>query len=177
MSRSVDVTRNLLVRRGGLRRGRRSLRLVLLPVLAALTFYLLWPYATLWRLDRAAVSGDPVDLHSVVDLDAVRAEIKKKLNKESDSTIGELSDPFIHWLEAGIQEAGSGAVDRLVTLDWVRGLLLRRGSGDGPLQDVSYAFFDAPDGFRVTLGSSDRNPVQVRLLLRNFAWRVSAVYY
>jgi hypothetical protein len=156
---------------------RRALRRMVLPALAALLLYVAWPYVTLWRLDRAVLSDDPSALADLVDLEAVRGEIKKRLNKEADSTLGDLSDAFIRWLEAGIQTAGSGAVDRLVTLDWVRERLLSRGAGDGLLGEISYAFFDAPDGFHVIIGSAGEDPVRVRLELRDFAWRISALYY
>ena len=175
MSRSAQVGPSLFRGHSRGQGARRALRLILLPVIAVFLFYLVWPYATLWRLERSVVSGNLLGLEGVVDLAAVRAEIRKKLNKDADSNIGALSDPFIRWLEAGIQEAGSGAVDRLVTLGWVRGQLLAHG--DGVLAQISYAFFDSPDGFRITLGPADGLPVQVRLTLHDFAWRVSAVYY
>jgi hypothetical protein len=175
MSRSVRGAAALLGDPN--RRRRRTLRLILLPALAALLIYLAWPYVTLWQLDRAIADGDSAALSVLVDLEAIRAEIKKKLNKDADSAIGELSDPFIRWLEAGIQEAGSGAVDRLVTVDWVRDQLLVRGFGKGLSTRVSYAFFDAPGGFRVTLGRPPEIPLHGRLTLRDFVWRLSAVYY
>ena len=164
-----------------LRRGRagtwRRARLVLLPTLAVLLLYLAWPYFTLWQLDQALVCGDAAALVRLVDLAAVRDEIKRKLNKDSASAIGDLSDPFIRWLEAGIQAAGSGAVDQLVTLDWIREQLLANVAGKGLLPRLSFAFFDAPDGFRLTVDGSGGNPVHARLTLGNAAWRVSALYY
>jgi len=156
---------------------RRTLRLTFLPALAALLVYLAWPYVTVWHLARAVADDDPAALSALVDLEAIREEIKKKLNKDADSAIGELSDPFIHWLEAGIQEAGSGAVDRLVTLEWVRGQLRARSSATDVLAQVSYAFFDAPDGFRITLGRGPDLPLHGRLTLRDFAWQLSSLYY
>jgi hypothetical protein len=155
----------------------RRVRLVLLPTVAVLLLYLVWPYFTLWQLDQALVSGDAAALDRLVDLAAVRDEIKRKLNKDSTSSIGDLSDPFIRWLEAGIQAAGSGAVDQLVTLDWVRDQLLADVAGKGLLPRLSFAFFDAPDGFRLTVDGSGGNPVHARLTLGNAAWRVSALYY
>lgn len=119
-------------------------------------------------------------LARLVDLTSVRAEIKKKLNKDANSTVGKLSDSFIRWLQDGIGVMGSQAVDQLVTLPWVRERLLAHSvdaAGEGFLGQVTYAFFDAPDGFVVRIGSVSADPVQLRLSLRGLDWRVSAVYY
>jgi hypothetical protein len=160
-------------------RAARALRLALLCALALLLAYLVSPYAALWRLDRAVRDHDPAALAARVHLQAVRSEIKKKLNKDTDSTIGTLSDPFIQWLEEGIRATGSDAVDRLVTLDWVVQRLLAHADDarDGFLGEISYAFFDAPDGFRVRIGSEPENQVHLRLQLSGRHWRLSALYY
>jgi len=173
--------RNLVLVGLPLRRPRRAgaLGLVLVVAIAVLLSYLAWPYAVLWRIDQAARSGDMVALADLVDVASVREEIKKKLNKDADSTIGVLSDAFIRWLEGGIEVMGSQAVDRLVSLSWVRTLLLSHGtgSGEGFFGQISYAFFDAPDGFIARIGPASDSPVQLRLSFRGLEWRISAVYY
>jgi len=160
-------------------RAARTLRRVLLSALALLLVYMASPYAALWRLDRAVRDQDPAALAALVHLEGIRGEIKQKLNKDADSTIGALSDPFIRWLEEGIKATGSDAVDRLVTLDWVAQRLLEPAAEarGGFLGEVSYAFFDAPDGFRVRIGSEPENPVHLRLRLSGLHWRVAAIYY
>jgi len=162
------------------RRAMRILGVALLVAVALLLMFLSWPYFTLWRLDQAVRDRDAAALAELVDLDAVRGEIKKKLNKDADSTIGDLSDPFIRWLQEGIQTLGGDALDRLVTLPWVRARLLDRSAGDvdeGFLGQVTYAFFDAPDAFVARIGEATDNPVRVRLTLRGPDWRVTALYY
>jgi len=158
----------------------RTLGLVLLALGAVLLLFLAWPYAALWQIDRAVRSGDFAALAGLVDLDSVRSEIKQKLNKDESSNIGELSDSFIRWLEEGISALGNQAVERLVTVSWVRARLLDHGAGnadDGFLGQVSYAFFDAPDGFVARIGPPSDTPVQLHLSLRGLHWRVSALYY
>jgi hypothetical protein len=157
----------------------RTLRYTLRLTTTILLAFLLWPYVVLWRVDQAASQADPAALAPFVDLPAVRSAIMRKLNKDADSAIGPLSDPFIRWLEAGIAADGSDAIEHLVTLDWVRGRLLANSAGhqDGFLSDVSYAFFDAPNGFRVRIGPATGYPTRVRLRLRDLHWRVTAVYY
>lgn len=164
-------------------RPRRTVRVLgssILVVVALLTVFLTWPYVTVWRLDQAVRNDDTAALSELVDLEAVRGEIKKKLNKDADSTIGDPSNSFIRWLQDGIQTLGGAALDQLVTLSWVRERLQGGRVGDdseGFLGVVTYAFFDAPDGFVVRIGSAMDAPVHVRLALRGWHWRVTAVYY
>jgi hypothetical protein len=167
-------------RRLRLRRPQRHPRLTrwgLALILAGLV-YLAWPYLALWDLSRAVAEADPAVLAARIDLAAVRGELRKKLNKDSPSTIGKLSDPFILWLERGIRRLGTGALDQLVTVDWVRERLTAHSApGQGFLPQVSYAFFDSLAGFEVRLGAPGQAPVRFRMALQGFQWRVSAVYY
>lgn len=146
-------------------------------ILAGLV-YLAWPYLALWELSRAVADPNPEAVAERVDIEAVRGEIRKKLNKDSRSAIGKLSDPFILWLERGIRRLGTGALDDLVTLDWVRERLTANSPpGQGFLPQVSYAFFDSPGGFEVRLGTPGQAPVHFRMALQGFRWRVTVVYY
>ncbi len=139
---------------------------------------LAWPYLALWDLSRAVADPDPKVLAARIDLETVRAEIGRKLNKDSPSVIGKLSDPFIQWLEGGIRRLGTGALDELVTLDWVRGRLTANSPpGQGFLPQVSYAFFDSPNGFEVRLGAPGQAPVHFRMALQGLRWQITAVYY
>ena len=170
-------SRALLVRT---RRHRRTLGWVLLALAALLLAYLVWPYTSLWRLDRAVRADDAEALAALIDLDAVRGEIKKKLNKDASSRIGPISDRFIGWLQTGIQSLGSAAIDRLVTLEWVREQLLIHspgGGADGFLAEVTYAFFDADGRFRVRIGPPDDGPVRLSLERQGLNWRLAALSY
>lgn len=164
----------------GPRRTPRTWSLTLITLCILLFLYALWPYVTLWRIDQALSSDDPGDFADLVDLESVRMEITRRLNKEAGSVIGELSDSFIRWLEAGISVMGNQAVEHLVTLDWVRDRLAGKGGdeqGAGFLSRVTYAFFDAPDRFVVRVASTGKDPVWVTLSLKGLSWRISALYY
>jgi hypothetical protein len=157
-------------------RRRRALPLVVLVLLGVA--YFCWPYFTLWRLDRALVRNDRETLGELVDLDAVRGELARKLNKEAKSALGPPSDAFIAWLEQGIRRNGTAALDRRVDLDWVRERLLSRApldQGMGP--SLTRAFFDDPLHFSVRLGHLGRSPVLLRLTFDGLRWRVTSVYY
>ncbi len=148
------------------------------PLILALAALLAWPYLNLWRLNLAVLEGPPEALAGLVDLDAVRDEIRRRLNKDAHSTIGEVSDPFIEWIERGIRETGQSALEEQVTLAWLRDLLLARsGDNGGFLTRISYAFFVAPNALLVRVGEVDTGPVYLRLQPAPIDWRVTAVYY
>jgi hypothetical protein len=150
---------------------------ILIPALVLLA-YLAWPYVTLWRLDRALAREDQGALASLVDLGAVREEIRHKLNKEETSSIGPVSDAFIDWLERAIRRNGTGAIDHQVDLDWVRGRLLSHSPpGEGLSAGLSSAFFDDPFHFSLRIGAPSASPVFARLSFRGTGWRMTAVYF
>lgn len=154
-------------------------KLLLTSLLLLLTAYIAWPYATLYQLNQAVSQSDMASLDRLVDLGAIRTEIKNKMNKEVDSAVGEVSSHFIAWLQDGIRRLGSGAVDGLVNMEWVRQqLIIRRSDNkEAPfINEISYAFFDSPTGFLVRIGRLGDNPVHFRLTLQQMQWRVTAVY-
>lgn len=158
----------------------RTLRLGVPLVGTFLALYLSWPYVTLWRLEAALRDPNPLSLQAFVDLAAVRGELKRKLNKETASTLGPLSDPFIYWIEKGVRTLGSEAIDRLVTLEWVRQCLLAPGSrGADPelLARLTQSRFETLDDFRFQLAPPRPHPMKVHLHLKDFSWRITAIYY
>jgi Protein of unknown function (DUF2939) len=141
--------------------------------------YLAWPYYGLWSLEQAVVSNDRVELARHVDLDAVREAIKQRLNKNLTSSVGDVSNAFVNWLQDGIRRLGSDAVDRLVTLDWVRQQLLSKTPPPGPpgfVSHIGYAFFDGPGSFLVRIGELGEDPVHMQLSITPTGWRVTALY-
>lgn len=156
---------------------RIPIRRLLIPVLVLLA-YLIWPYVTLWRLDRALALDHPDALAALVDLEAVRDEIRRKLNKEVPSAMGPVSDNFIDWLEQGIRRNGSAAIEQQVTLEWVRERLLSQSPpGKGLAGALSRAFFDDPLHFSLRIGAPSRPLVHARLSLQGTGWRVTALSF
>jgi hypothetical protein len=140
--------------------------------------YLAWPYLTLWRLDRALVRDDRTDLAALVDLPAMRDEIRRQINKDAQGALVPFSDPFISWLEEAIRRNGTAALDRQVTLDWVRGHLLAHSPPGAALAPaLSWAFFDDPLHFSLRIGAETDGPVRVRLAFNGLGWRVAALSY
>ena len=156
----------------------QRMRRPLAALMVLVLLYGLWPYVALWQLHLAVMQDNRAALAELVDLGAVKGEIARRLNKDRDSLIGELSDPFIAWLESGIRQHGPDALESLVTLDWVRDQLIAAATpGLELLSALSYAFFDSLTGFRVRTERGDGTPLILHLELDRGGWRVTAVYY
>jgi hypothetical protein len=157
--------------------------------LAFLTaLYLASPYLALWRLDRTAVNGPTSALSPLVDIEAVQDQIRRRLNKDQNSRIGEVSEPFIDWIQRTIKGREPNALKMTVTPAWLRSLLLTHAQGSaGFWPAISYAFFETPTRFRVQVGATQEavytepapTPAPVHLILewRGIGWRVTAAYY
>ncbi len=148
-------------------------------LIVCLLAFVAWPYYHLWRLNQAVVANDRQSLEQLVDLRAVRDQIKRRLNKEVDSAVGDVSNAFVDWLQDGIQRMGGDAVNRLVTLEWVREQLLSKspvGVEPGFIDQTSYAFFDRPDRFLVRIGVLGDEPVHFHLSLVGAGWRMTSLY-
>lgn len=151
-----------------------------IPIILLLLVYVAWPYVTVFQLNNAVAAHDQQALAELVDLGQVRDEIKKKLNKDMSSSVGDVSNGFIEWIQNGLSRLGAEAVDQLVSLDWVyEQLLSKTPSKDfhlGFKNQVSYAFFDSVDSFWLQIGQKDKSPVHVQLRFQGLKWRVSAIY-
>jgi hypothetical protein len=151
---------------------------LVLLFLIALAF-LIWPYTAVYRLDKALQANDQQMLSEMIDLVSVREQIKRKLNKNVQSTIGDVSNSFIDWLQNGIQRMGADAVERMVDNRWVVAQLRshnRTPEQGGFMDRMTYAFFDGPDRLLLRIGDLDDNPVHAHLSLQGLQWRITAVY-
>ncbi|WPL16423.1 hypothetical protein Thiowin_01377 [Thiorhodovibrio winogradskyi] len=149
--------------------------LLSLALIAALLFAS--PYWTLWRMSRAASSATPEALRPFIDLAAVRDQIRRRLNKDLKSRIGEVSDPFIEWIEQGLQQRGTKALEHLVTLEWIAGLLRDESSQTQLLERVRHAFYAPPHGFLIKLEQQNGQPINLLLRPAPLRWRITAVSY
>jgi hypothetical protein len=160
------------------RRRLRSLLPILVPLLLAVLAWVAWPYLTLWRLDRALLRGDTATLARLVDLESVRAELRRSLNKNEHETLGPRSDRFADWLAETLRRGGPDALERAVTLDWVRQQMLSESPpGAGLAPALTWAFFRGPFAFVVRLGKPDEDPVLFRMRFTGTGWRMSALAY
>ncbi len=163
-------------------------RWVAVGALIVASLYLVSPWISLWKLDRTTVNGPTSALGALVDIDAVREQILRRLDKDRPSAIGEVSDAFIDWVQTTIRREGLHALPQGITLTWVRDLLLTHAEGrSGFWPAISHAFYDSPTSFRVRIGQPVAQaeeiaalpapPVQLRLERGWLDWRVTAISY
>ena len=148
-------------------------------LLLGILVFLIWPYTAVYRLDRALTLRHRQTLSEMIDIDSVRSQIKRKLNKNLESSIGNVSNSFIDWLQDGIQKLGADAVDQMVDTDWVVAQLRSHNpdpSEGGFYSHLSYAFFDGPDRLLLRIGELDDNPLHAHLQLEGSVWRITAIY-
>ncbi|MFP4076527.1 MAG: DUF2939 domain-containing protein [Halochromatium sp.] len=164
------------------------------------SLYLVSPFISLWRLDRTALNGPTAALANLVDIDAVREQILRRLDKERPSAIGEVSDAFVDWMQTTIRREGLQALPQAIPLRWVRERLLTHAEGRrGFWPAIGYAFYDSPTSFRVRIGAPtpaaatasstpaatasppdhppEHPPVHLRLERGWLDWRVTAISY
>jgi hypothetical protein len=154
----------------------KALASLLFILLAA---FLIWPYTAIYRIDQALEKHHRQALEEMVDIESIRDQIKRKLNKNLESSIGEVSNSFIDWLQGGIQQLGADAIDEMVDAKWVASQLRSHNSNpnDGGFMDhLTYAFFDGPDRMLLRIGDLDNRPVHAHLQLQGARWRITAIY-
>jgi hypothetical protein len=141
--------------------------------------FLVWPYTVIYRLDQALQVNDREAIDQLVDIASIQKQIKRKMNKEVESSIGDVSNSFVEWLQDGIQRMGNDAIERMVNIDWVVAELRSHNADPhlgGFMKHLSYAFFDGPDSLLLRIGDLDDNPVHARLTLSDLQWRITAIY-
>lgn len=141
-----------------------------------------WPYVYVYRLDQALTRPTPESLQRLVDLDAVRVQVKREVDGDVSGAVGNDAGRVTRWLKGGFKLVSDTAVDANIDLLWVRGKLNTRPTQPPSprpsfIGDISYAFFESYDRFMIRLGALDQNPVHVRMDLQaDNTWRVVAIY-
>ncbi|HUB13141.1 MAG TPA: DUF2939 domain-containing protein [Acetobacteraceae bacterium] len=154
---------------------------ILAAILAAGLGYIAYPYATLYRLDRAIHTGDAAALQTLVDWSAVREGIKEDIC----DTIGDNSAETI--AHGGLPAFGASfvrgiatnTVDQQVTPKGLVDLAHHDAAGAGEHQSmrVSWAFFENPTDFIVSLNvPGQRAPLKLRMTMKDAQWQVTRVW-
>ena len=153
----------------------------LLPLLLlAVLIYIAWPYVNLLRLDRALMTNDQETLAKLVDIEAVRETRKKNIEQELKRSLGP-QGVMPEFMQEGARWMGAAAVDTTITWDWLREKL-RWNKNTRPdvypsiISDLSYAFFESPTRFIVRIGELGSNPLHLRMVFKNWRWRVTEIY-
>lgn len=158
----------------------RILGLVLAFVLVA---FAAWPYYTLFRLDTALAASDPAAIGRFVDLTAIRRSYQDRLGANLDRAVsrqGADAAPVLGWLAQGLRGLGAAALERAITLEWVRDQLRAAASAatdERPaylLAGVSGARFLSWDRFLVRLGQGSAE-TRVTFGLTDAGWRIGDI--
>ena len=146
-------------------------------LLLGILVYGIWAYLELFRLNHAVVYNDQARLAQLIDLQTLRERMKKDFNRG----VGDTPHPWLKWFADGAQRLNSEALDRLVTMGWVRDRLLSKIEGNGSTElfaGVSYAFFESPTRLLVRYGDLGQEPIHLYMQLypMDLRWRVNALY-
>ncbi len=156
------------------------MKYVIIIALLATTLFGGWPYFTMYRLDKAVVVNDPAALSELIDMDAVRDNIKNGIDSEVGASMTGTGKVGA-WIQGGLADLTGNAVDKVIDLAWARATLAEvpvqpPRSGPSFLDHVSFAFFESLDQFAFRIGELGNDPVHVRLRLGESGWRVVAIF-
>lgn len=156
------------------------MKLVFPVLFLALLIYIGWPYANLFRLDRALMTNNQEGLSSLIDLDAVRKKRKQDVEREVDRTMRS-GGMVPNIVQEGTRWMGRSAVDSMVTMEWVREKLrwyknTRPDVYPSIISDTTYAFFESPTKFLVRVGDLGLEPVHLRMVFEEWKWRITEIY-
>lgn len=149
--------------------------LLILAILAAIA----WPYYTVYRLDRALALNDRQELEKLLDLEAIRRQLRQVLDQNIEGMVERYDNLLFKFLRGGVKEVGGTAYDALDD-DWFRDTVLtaqrRSNSRRSLLGGFSFACFERPTRFLIRAGDLGKNPVHLYMTLKHWRWRVTAVF-
>ncbi|HUN41369.1 MAG TPA: DUF2939 domain-containing protein [Acetobacteraceae bacterium] len=153
------------------------------PILAAVfavgVGYAASPYVTLYRLDHAMRTGDSATLQRLVDWPAVREGIKEDI---CDGLADDSAQAMDHgqlppFGASFVQGIAANAVDRAVTPEALADFTRHDGRVQSVTADVTWAFFDDPTDFVVTLHvPGQQGPVRLEMTLKDARWQVTRIW-
>ena len=137
-----------------------------------------YPYATLYRLGSAIRAGDAGTLETLVDWPAVREGIKEDVSDLGAADPGPAGGPLPAFGASFMRGIASSTIDRAVTPQaLLAATVASRPSPRGADVHVSWAFFDSPTTFLVSLlAPGQADPMKLELDLRHGEWRVQRVW-
>ncbi len=148
-------------------------------LLLIFAIFVAWPYTTLYRLDRALSHDDEAALVELIDITAIRAQMKRNIERDMSSTLGGNSHTVLGWVKDQLNDLGGEAIEEFVDVSWIAGTLdaaARRHGASGFSDSVDYAFFESWNRFIIRLGTLGDEPTHLRLCLSSAGWRVTAVF-
>jgi hypothetical protein len=153
-------------------------------VLSVAVGYVAYPYLTLYRLGSALQGADAATLESLVNWPAVREGIKEDVcDLAADDPTPKTRSALVPFGTSFLRGIASNAIDRAVTPEALLAatssspLPASRPARHGADVHVSWAFFDSPTTFMVSLHATGQaEPFKLEMDLRNGQWRVQRVW-
>jgi hypothetical protein len=148
-------------------------------LLAVAAAYMIYPYATLYRLGQAVRTGDAATLERMVDWSAVREGIKEDIcdqviDEPPEAKSGGQLPPFGAGFVRGL--AGN-AVDNRVTPQALASVAAKEPARAPDSVAVSWAFFAGPAQFVVDLRAPGQpTPIRLQMDFRDGVWQVTRVW-
>ena len=151
-------------------------------LLFALIAYGAFPYYYVYRLDLAISKDDKTLLEPLVNLDAIRAHYRQRALANTNASFGTGStNVVIDWLRQNLQPLGDAALDKAITLEWVRDSLrdaTREATNDSHpylIAGIRFAFFESYNRFLIRIGELGMGATHVRLSFDGREWKVTDV--
>lgn len=144
--------------------------------------FVVWPYYHLYRLDNALGKDDMNALSQLVDIEAVRANYKRRLERGIGmQDQSQHPGSAMHWLQQNMRRLGEVALEQTITLEWIRDNLKEAAAAATDkrpayfLAGVDFAFFESWDSFIVRLGELGAGASHVRMRLKGSEWRITDI--
>lgn len=143
------------------------------------TGYLGYPYATLYRLDRAVRGADAATLASLVDWYAVREGLKEDIcdNVLEETPAAKASDELPPFGAGFVRGVAGNRLEQIINADAI--VSITQGVPDEPPPDahVLSAYFEHPTRFSFDIvADGTPEPIHVEMHLRNLRWQVRRVW-
>ncbi|MCP4699457.1 MAG: DUF2939 domain-containing protein [Gammaproteobacteria bacterium] len=141
--------------------------------------FLVAPYLAVYQLGDALIANDTAVLGKFIDLEAIRKEHKEVLQRHVKRTVGRQNNMVTNFVRDGAKALGDAAVNAAVDMNWVRDSLKPpKKGGEYPslFSAMSFGFFESPTRFLLRIGELGDDPIHAYLTLKDWNWRVTAVY-
>ena len=151
-------------------------------VLFAIIVYGIYPYYFVYRIDDAMGKDNTEELKPLVDLAAIRANYKRRVESSMRGTFDLTGvNPMVDWLRQNLERLGDSALDQAITADWVRDSLrdaTRQATNQSPpylLAGITFAFFESYDTFLVRVGELGMGATHFRMTFNGKEWRITDI--
>lgn len=143
-------------------------------VFLAVVGFVSWPYMHIYRLSYITADNNKSALESLVDFGNVRRINKQDIEWQVNNVVGGDKNLLSNMMRQGAKVLGDAAVDQVIDSDWLLQRLHQYKTS--VWQAVTFAFFESPTSFTIRIGELGRRPLHVQMTLRDWFWKVTAVY-